>query len=502
MDRGRARSAAVSESYRVATVSAVTMKQNQNQRAGEMKAPTNVLINRPAERAILGLILCDGHKWQDTQGLVKPEDFGAAKHDLIFQAMVDLSHAARPISQATVMSRMGETQEVDKVALGAYLDGLAHEARAPDIKRVSITEYIDIVVHRSACRKLVAAAERIKSEAERSTVAISIASLQETATALIEGAETAEVDEEFSVGELSARVFDDAKTAKETGVLPGIVTGFAPFDNLVGTLRPGNLIVIAGETGSGKTALATQLGVCMAEQKIAVRMTSLEMEGAEIATRILSSRAGVDSEAMLNGRISDRELDDMYQATEGVMSLPFWIDAHPRQSVATIQARLERAKKKRGVKVGIIDHLQYVRPDSGRGEMHEKVAQAVDDLKAMAKRLKMVIFLLSHVNRGVDLSMINTASDVKRPTLSQLFGSSAIEKAADAVVFVHRPIWFLDRATPQKKFQNECDLDKVRWSGKAELVMPKRRSGAGFGTCKVWFDDDKTWFREIGSEFE
>ena len=302
--------------------------------------------------------------------------------------------------------------------------------------------------------------------------------------------------------DLVSRVYEDARIAKETGVLPGIVTGFDPFDGLVGTLRPGNLIVIAGETGSGKTALATQLGVTMAEREIAVRMTSLEMEGAEIATRILSARAGVNSQSMSDGRITDHELDDMMTAAEGLMHLPFWIDAHPRQSVATIQARLERAKKLRGVKVGIIDHLQYVRPEGPRGEMHERVAQVVDDIKALAKRLQIVIFLLSHVNRGVDLATINTAADVKRPFLSQLYGSSAIEKAADAVVFVHRPSWFLDRATPQSKYRKQWEDDKINWRGKAELVMPKRRSGQGFGTCTVWFDDDKTRFREMGSHFE
>lgn len=462
-----------------------------------IESSTGTLINSHAERALLGRLLVDDRLWLDISDKVRPQDFGERRNEAIFLAMEMLFAAGRTITHATVVAELGEKfKKVDGIDASTYLSGLFAEAAEQEIRKVPIGQFVDVIVHRSVCRQLVNAGEQIKQEAQTATLSKSIDEVRQSAARLLTLTETADQSEDSKLGDLVASVIIDAEDTRRTGKRPGIQTGFSCFDELAGTLLPGNLVVLAGETGSGKTALATQLGLSLADQGIGVRMTSLEMEGKEIAARVLATYSAIETEKIIDGNLSPADFKRLMDMGTRVLDLPFWIDSRPRQSASTIQARLARAKARFGVKVGIVDHLQYVRSDLSRGEERERIAQVVDDHKAIAKRLQMVIFLVSHVSRHVDFSSINSISDVKRPSLSSLYGSSAIEKAADVTVFVHRPAWFLERASPNEKSKDKCAADLLEWEGKAELVLPKRRNGKGFGVRTCYFQENLTWFSE------
>lgn len=468
--------------------------------AARPKAAAQSLVNIDAERVVLGKIISDDRVWFDVADRLTVNDFGDSQHVLIFRAMLALVQQGRSITTPALLSQVTDIDPIDDVNLAAYLVGVAAESQKAEYKRLPIWHFAEIVLHRAGCRNLISAADEIKATANAAALDVPLEELRGKARALIEANDN-EVGDAQSIGDLMSSVISMATAAAKSGKALGIRTGLAAWDDLVGPLLPGRVVILGGETSSGKTALAVQLSVMLAEQGIAVHISELEMEGSEIAARVLAHASQISSEKIIDGDVSPRELDQMMAAGAGMVALPVWIDSRPRQAVSTIQAKLSRMQGKHGVKVGVIDHLQYVRPDNPRADEREQIKQVADDIKAMAKRLQMPIILLSHVSRQTDFSLISCAADVKRPTLASLYGSSAIEKSGDAVIFVHRPGWFLERATPSPKFKQTMaeakgawEMDKQRWEGRAELVLPKRRAGKGYGVRECLFNDEFTWF--------
>lgn len=466
------------------------------------KAAAPSLVNVEAERVVLGKILSDDRVWFDVADRLCADDFGDKRHVSIYRGMVALVAQGRSITTPALLSQIGDIEPIDDVNLASYLVGSAADAQKPEYKRLPVWHFGEIVLHRAGCRSLINAADEIKASANAAAIDTPLEDLRTTARALIAANDTDAGDAQ-SIGDLMGNVISMASEAAKRGKPLGIRTGLKAWDDLVGPLLPGRIIILGGETSSGKTALAVQVAVMLAEQGIASHISELEMEGSEIAARVLAHAAQISSQKIIDGEVSDADLDKMMAAGAELVKLPIWIDSRPRQAVSTIQAKLSRMQAQHDIKVAVVDHLQYVRPDDPRAHENVQIKQVADDLKAMAKRLQMPVIVLSHVSRQTDFSLISCANDVKRPTLASLYGSSAIEKSADAVIFVHRPGWFLERATPTPKFKqtvNEAkaiwELDKMRWEGKAELVLPKRRAGKGYGVRECSFEDEFTWFSD------
>lgn len=444
-----------------------------------------------AERALLGLILKDDRNWWDVAGRLAPDDFFDERNGIVFSGMVLLADQGKPIGRANLSAQIkGQWGEFSPNAPGyvAYVAG-----SAPD--GMGVGDVIDVVLHASGRRRLVHACNAIYDRASSVAIDTPIEEVRAEAIALIEAADQNTPDQAQSMSVLVSQVLAEAN-AVSTGERPrGIKTNFDGFDDLVGPMRPGQMIVLGGETGGGKTALATVVGVKVAEQGIPVHFTSLEMGADELAARIVSAHTGFSAETITDGSLSVAELERLFDRSGHVAELPIWIDGAPSQSVKTIQSRIARAQIRHGVKLAVIDHLQFIKPEKSKGKEHEEIRQVVDDVKAMAKRLKLPVILVSHVSRVTETWNIRTALDIRRPLLRDLYGSSAIEKAADAVIFVHRPQWFLERCSPGKR-QTEWEADMARWAGKAELVLPKRRGGKGHGVKEVSFNESLTWFSD------
>lgn len=455
---------------------------------GRADAPAP-LENEAAEAALLGKILRDDRLWYEAAEL-EPEDFSAPRHRLIFRGMQALNKAGRSIQPVILLSQIGEWDRGQEKTISAYVDEIsAFESKS------KIGDLLSAVMHAAGRRKLLKAGEEIIDLALTAPFEKSIDEIRASSVKLIESADNRTSDDAVSIRELVAEVIDGARNTLKSGTRKGISSGLRSFDELVGPMLPGQLIVIGGETGAGKTALATQIGVLVAEQNIPVHMVSMEMEGQEIAARLLAYYSEISAERLMTGELSEQEFNLVFEEGQKLI-FPFMIESKPPQSVGTIQAHIARSQIKFGTKLGIIDHLQFERPDNTKSSEHEQIRQCVDDTKAMAKRLGIPIILLSHVSRISDPEAIRVAADIKRPTLRHLYGSSAIEKAADAVVFVHRPAWHLERATGgSKEGQRLIDLDQ--WKGKAELVLPKRRGGKGHGIRTCQFDEERTWFHDL-----
>jgi replicative DNA helicase len=456
-----------------------------------MSAPG--LENVEAERGVLGRILADDRSWWDVADRIKPGDFSDNLNARIFAGMANLVSQGRPIMRPVLLSQIGGDR--DGIELSAYLAAIA--VGAP--KAEALPSLVDAVIHASGRRKILDAIEGVKDKVQSAGLDTSLEEIIQDARNHIAAVDDDSPDDAAPFGDLVGKVVKDAHEVLTTDRRAGYRVGLRAWDDMVGTMLPGQLIVIGGETSSGKTALAAQIAISLAQNGVPIHFTSLEMTGAEIAARALGTFSNVSAEKIIDGSVNAAELDRAFEMA-GRLQIPLYVDSRPQQTTATLQARLARAQMRRKIVLAVVDHLQYVKPDNARADERVQIRQVVDDLKAIAKRLGIVIILVSHVSRAWDANSIHCAADIRRPMLKDLYGSSAIEKAADVTVFVHRPIWFLERIAPGGRRSEELQADKIRWAGKAELVKAKRRAGKGSGVRECWFDEALTWFRDDPAE--
>lgn len=456
------------------------------------------LVNPEAERALLGRIIGNETVWLDVCDQLAPDDFGLREHVATFEGMMALWRASKPIGVVTLVSQIKSSNEgYDEKSIGFRLSSISAEAERSEFRDIETRQLISIIKHRSICRQLISASEEIQLTASGAALDTPIESILSDAAKLVDITSSESSDGVERIGDLAANVIRTAEDARIAGKPVGLRVKLRTLDDLLGPVLPTNLIILAGETGSGKTALATEVGFGWAEGGIPGYMFSLEMDGAELAIRTIAREAEIASQLISDGRVTAADTAKMMEAGSRVIDLPFWIDSRPQPTVPMMMARLSRAIKTHGVRWAIIDHLQYVRPDSTKGRENEQIKQVVDDIKGMAKRLRIPIILLSHVTRQSDFNLINVAADIRRPLMSSLYGSSAIEKAADGVIFVHRPIWFLQQVNPTEKKIEQHAKDMARWMGKAEFVMPKLRGGKPFRSRVCLFDEERTWFSDL-----
>lgn len=475
------------------------------ERAGRILRQRNedVLVNPEAERALIGRLVANESIWYDVSDSLGDDDFGLNDTAAIFRAVAGLIKAGTAVNIPALVSFLGRNKSLDAKSIGSRLSSFTAMAREPEYARIDTLDLVRQVKQRSICRSLVTASDGIRELAEGADPGTRPTELIANAAALVNSCDTGIQDDPPTIGELVGAVVSAAEAARKSGKPVGIKTRFRAFSDLVGPLLPTQLVVVAGETGSGKTALVTGVALDVAEQGIPVDMFSLEQDGAELATRLISMETSISSDCIFDGAVTEDDTLRMLQSGQRFVGLPLRIDSRPRQSVDVITARVARGIATRGVKLAVIDHLQYVNPDNPKQQENQQVKQVVDGLKEMAKRLRIAVIVISHISRHNDEKPIQVARDISRPVLKQLYGSSAIEKAADAVVFVHRPYWYLERISPPSKDKifDQYQVDLERWRDRAELVLPKRRGGTGFATRECIFDAEKTRFSDLPDGF-
>lgn len=465
--------------------------------------PAPALSNIEAERAVLGWLLADDRAWLDVSERIRPDHFSDGRHQRIYRGLASLARQGRPLLRQLLLSEIGdESAEDDEIELGAYLAAL--QAGAP---KEAVTEFIDAVLSTWSRRRGVEEADWLRNEFQQSRLS-AVGSIEEIVS---EGHRRLSSiigdsgDEAVRIGDLADTLVSRTQEIWQSKRPAGMIAGLPFIDELIGPLLPAQVIGLGGLTASGKTALAVQWGYTLALSGAPGMMFSLEMEALEIATRVIARLAEMPANKFAEAdTMNETEMERLIEMARRAREVPFYIDARPRPSVSTIQTRVARAQARHGIKFVVIDHLQYIRADNPKADQHERLAQVADDIKAMAKRLQIPVILLSHLNRYVDIATIKTGRDIRRPSLNHLFGSSAIEKAADAVLFVHRPWAILQDARPAKsaKHYNQWVDDCFKAEGKAEIILGKRRNGKGRGIRQCLFDDKLTWFSEVPRENE
>jgi replicative DNA helicase len=449
-----------------------------------MATSADVTLERPlpsnieAERCILGAVLLDNHVLNTAVERLRSEDFFLSQHRHIFERMIQLAEKRHAIDTVTLMEDLSSHGVLEASGGVAYISQLAD-----GLPRVTNVEhYARIVKEKAVLRSLIHSAAAIQEQAlaagdEADTI------LDRAENAIFQLAEDRVRTGLIGIKEVVRDGFERLeKIFSEGRRITGLATGYAGLDNETAGLQPSELIILAARPSMGKTALALNIASNIAlRHKLPVAIFSLEMSKESLLLRMLASEARVDAHKFRTGHMNR---DDWGKITGTLATLgeaPIWIDDSASSTVLEMGAKARRLVRDGGLSVMIVDYLQLVVPaGSGRGtNRQEEVAGMSRALKGLAKELKIPVIVLSQLTRAPE-------REDRKPQLSDLRESGAIEQDADVVMFINRPNFY------------KTDLPEED-RAKAELIIAKQRNGPT-GSLNFVFLGRHTRFEEAAPD--
>lgn len=445
--------------------------------------------NIDAEQALLGAILINNRALENVSELIDSEDFYDPLHARIYETVARLIAAGQLSTPVTLKDYFNDDEKVGGFTVPQYLGRLASCATSI----INAPDYAKTIRELARRRALITIGEQIASAAYEVSVDTPVAMQVETAEAQLFGLSEHR-------GQRDARRLDEvipevlAASAKryETGItLAGISTGFKPLDDLLGGLRRGNLIVLAGRPAMGKSALAEQIALNTAKQGTPTLFVSCEMSDTELTLRALAAESGIPGKQIENGSLDgEAGWRRLQAATKPLQNLPLFFDVAAGLTAEVLLSRARRKVRTKNVGLVIVDYLQLLRAEGARGRY--EIATAVSNaLKAIAVGLQVPLIVISQLSRE------NERRQDKRPQLSDLRESGAIEQDADVVMFVHRPEYYLRQEEPDPCSDTHAQWQSnlLRWTGKAEIIVAKHRHAAT-GKTTIRFDAACSRFHE------
>jgi len=427
-----------------------------------------------AEQSVLGGLLLDNNALDRVSDLLGQDDFYRADHRLIWQHIARLINLPRQADVVTVHESLVNAGKADEVGGLAYLNALAHNTPSA----ANIRRYAEIVRERSMLRKLVTVADEISANAFNPQGKEARQLLDEAESKVFqiaqEGARGAAGFQ--GIQPLLAQVMDrlDELYHREGhSDVTGIPTGFTDLDRMTSGLQPGDLIIVAGRPSMGKTALSMNIGEHVAiREGLPVAVFSMEMGAVQLAMRMLGS-VGMLDQHRLRTRLTDDDWPKVTHAVQQMQEGQIYIDETPALSVMEVRARARRLARQCGkLSLIIIDYLQLM-SGSGKGENRAtEISEISRSLKSLAKELNCPLIALSQLNRSLE------QRPNKRPVMSDLRESGAIEQDADLILFIYRD-----------EVYNPDSVDK----GTAEIIIGKQRNGP-IGTVRLTFQGSCTRF--------
>lgn len=421
--------------------------------------PTDTVLERPlphnldAERSVLGAILLDNHALDRAiEKALKPEDFFLDQNRRLFDRMIGLSEASQVIDTITLMDDLTRKGELEAVGGVAYLSSLTD-----GMPRVTNVEhYVRIVKEKALLRALAHRAHSIQQQALDG---------EEDADALLDRAESSLfelADERIRTGFIGVKELVRENYARleqiftEGRSITGLATGYAKLDERTSGLQPSELIILAARPSMGKTALALNLAQNIAvNHRGQVAVFSLEMSKESLLMRLLAAQARIDAHKFRTGHLGRDDWRRINDALTELGEAPLWIDDSGSATVIEMGAKCRRLMKDKGLKLVIVDYLQLVNARGRFGSRNEEVASISRGLKALAKELKVPVLCLSQLTRAPE-------REDRRPQLSDLRESGAIEQDADVVMFIHRPNAFKPDLPDEERNKSEVIIAKQR----------------------------------------
>ena len=409
-----------------------------------------------AEQAVIGGLLLDNRAWEQIADRVAENDFYRADHRIIFSAIRSLEEKSRPFDAVTLSEWMDSHGQLEDAGGLPYLGRLAKETPTA----ANIVAYADIVRERSVLRQLIAVGTDIANSGFRTEGRSSRDLLEQAEKRVFEIAEQ-DMRGRGGFQDIKDLLTKTVETIdylfQSEGHVTGVPTGFDKFDEATTGLHGGELVIVAGRPSMGKTTFAMNIAENAAiGHKTPVAVFSMEMPGEQLAMRMISSLGRIDQHHIRTGQLTDEDWPRITSAVHMLSEARLFIDDTPAMSPGEVRARARRMKRKHGLGLIVVDYLQLMQVPGGSENRATEISEISRGLKALAKELDVPVIALSQLNRSLE-----QRTD-KRPIMSDLRESGAIEQDADLIVFIYRD-----------EVYNEDSPDK----GTAEIIIAKQRNG-------------------------
>jgi replicative DNA helicase len=445
----------------------------------EIKLPPHSV---EAEQSVLGGILLDATAWDKIADLIGEQDFYRFEHRLIWRHISYLVERAKPVDAITVAESLESNAELDKAGGLAYLGSLAQNVPSA----ANIRRYAEIVRERAIMRKLAEVGSEIATSAYNPAGRDAGQLLDEAESRVFEIAEAGERGRQgfVHIPPLLTQVVERIETLygrDNPSDVTGIATGFTDLDRDTAGLQPGDLIIVAGRPSMGKTAFAINIAEHVAlEGSKPVAIFSMEMGGTQLAMRMIGSVGRLNQHTLRTGRLEDDDWSRMTHALGRLNDAPIFIDETAALNALELRSRARRLHRQNdGLGLIVVDYLQLMSAPSSKSSENRatEISEISRSLKALAKELHVPVMALSQLNRSLE------QRPNKRPVMSDLRESGAIEQDADLILFIYRDEVY-NPDTPDK--------------GRAEIIIGKQRNGP-IGKIDLTFRGEFTRFENYAS---
>jgi replicative DNA helicase len=435
----------------------------------------------PLEEAVLGALMLDKDALPIVLDILRPESFYADAHQMIYRAILKLFEKSHPVDLLTVTEELKKSGDIDTVGGPYYLVELTSRVASS----ANIEYHARIVAQKHIQRELIKVSTQIIRDAYEDTT--DVFNLLDDAEKGLFAVTQNNLSRQYeSMGELASKtlkILEELKNKKDG--LTGVPTGFTALDRLTSGWQPSDLIIVAARPGMGKTSftLALARNAAVDFQK-PVALFSLEMASTQLVQRLISMESEISATKLRSGKLEEYEWQQLHTTIERMSEVPIFIDDTPGINIFELRAKCRRLKMQHDIQMVIIDYLQLMSGgmESNRGGNREQEISAISRaLKGLAKELSVPVIALSQLSRAVE-----TRGGSKRPMLSDLRESGAIEQDADIVTFIYRPEYYqiLEDETGQSL------------KGIAEIIIAKHRNGA-LDTVKLRFTDQFAKFSDL-----
>jgi replicative DNA helicase len=436
--------------------------------AGELALPQDI----SAEKLVLGSLMLDHPAYAEAFTLLQPEDFSVEVHRRIYGAMKAMDSTGATIDRITVARRLDDLKQLQSIGGLTYLVYL--DEGLPQLPHIDT--YVEIIKEKAAQRKIIVLAQHLMTRSMAK---------DSDAASLVSLAEQMLMDVNYKADETAESLKPGEIVEREGGIQkflyppPGVATPWIRFSEVTGGYRRGELFIIAGNPSMGKTALAMQIAMKVAEESLGVSVFSLEMSRASLVKRMMCYKARVDGAKFRAGYLTKEERSRLLEAYNLIAGWPIWISEHGISNVPAIRSALRKRKAKQDIFMVVIDYLQLLQSIGKHSNRSTEVSEITRQLKLMAVDEKVNMQVLSQLNR-------DNMKERRPPELRDLRESGSIEQDADATAFVWRP---------EMLHRDRADL-----RGLAELILAKQRNGPT-GKIELTWLGHLTAFENRAEEF-
>ena len=435
-----------------------------------------------AEQSVLGGLLLEASALDRIADLITDDDFYRHEHRLIHRQIVRLSELAKPVDVITVAEALEIAGELDKIGGLPYLGSLAQNVPSA----ANIRRYGEIVRERSIMRKLAEVGADISSSAYNPTGRDAAQLLDEAESKVFEIAEAGSRGKQgfIPMPPLLTQVVERIETLygrDNSSDVTGIATGFTDLDRMTSGLQPGDLVIVAGRPSMGKTAFSINIAENVAlDSRLPVAIFSMEMGATQLAMRMLGSVGKLNQHDLRTGRLQDDDWGHLTHALGKLNDAPIHIDESAALTALEVRARSRRLHRQNGgLGLIVVDYIQLMSSNAGKASENRatEISEISRSLKSLAKELHVPVVALSQLNRSLE------QRPNKRPVMSDLRESGAIEQDADLILFIYRD-----------EVYNSDSADK----GKAEIIIGKQRNGP-IGKVELAFRGEYTRFDNLAA---